>query len=161
MKLPLLSMLTISVLFAASAQAQTAGSGTLTGTQRLKASGCGKDSAPVSVAMSLAGDGAWTATAGDDDFAGTSTTSGRTASLAFDGASTALLDSALEILVSGLCDDDVSINSISVTTARLKVNKRQTSAKLRVKVVGTGTSSEGSGTGTYRIKASGPWTPAS
>jgi hypothetical protein len=147
-------------LTSAAATAQTAGSGTVSGGERIKASGCGKESAPISVAVTVDGTGAWTANVNGDVFSGTSITTRRTANLTLDAGSLALLDTLLEDQVSGLCEETVSINSLAVTRARLKINKRQTGAKLAFRAVGSGTSTSGSGTGAYRIKARGTWTPA-
>jgi len=148
------------LLIAGGANAQSAGSGTLNGADRIKARGCGKETSALSVAFTLDGGGAWTATADGDVFSGTSTTSGRTTSLTLDGASQSLLGAVVEDLASDLCEDTVTVNSLGVTKARLKLNKRRTSAKLEFKAIGTGSSSAGTSTGSYRIKAKGAWTLA-
>jgi hypothetical protein len=158
MQAKILLVLGLAVL-AASANAQTvpAGSGTLTGKQRIGASGCGNDSGPASVAVNLAANGAFSANANGDTYAGTSTTSGRVTSLTLDAGSQFLLEAVLEADASLLCEETVNITSLSVTQAMLKVNKRQTAAKLQVKARATGTSTSGSGTGKFRLKAVGPW----
>jgi len=146
-------------LLAASANAQTvpAGSGTLTGKQRIGASGCGNDSGPTSVVVNLAANGTFSANANGDTYAGTSTTMGRVTRLTLDMGSQFLLESVLEDDASNLCEEAVDITSLTVTQATLKVNKRQTAAKLQVKANGTGTSTSGSGRGKFALKAVGPW----
>jgi hypothetical protein len=155
-KIPLILGL---ALIAASANGQTApaGSGTLSGGQRIGASGCGKDTGSASVAFNLAANGAFSANASGDTYTGTSTTMGRVTRLALDAGSLALLEAVLESDASDLCEESVAITSLSVTQSTLKVNKRQTAAKLQVKARGTGTSTGGGGTGKFRLKAVGPW----
>jgi len=155
-----LALALLLALPSVAATAQTAGSGTVAGADRIKASGCGKESSPISIAVTIDGAGAWTADVGGDVLSGTSNTIGRSANLTLDQASLSLLDTVLEDLASQLCEETVSISSLGVTRARVKINKRQTSAKLSFKAIGTGTSASGSGAGSYRIKAKGAWTPA-
>ncbi|HEY8119684.1 MAG TPA: hypothetical protein VII78_00060 [Myxococcota bacterium] len=145
--------------FATSAAAQTvpAGSGTLNGGQRIQASGCGKDTDSMSVALNLAANGTWTATVDGDDFSGTSSSSGRVTTLTLDGGSLAELGEELEEEATELCEESVAITSLSVTQAQLKLNKRRTMAKLQLKASGTGMTSGGSGTGKFRLKANGAW----
>jgi hypothetical protein len=150
-------------LLAASANAQTvpAGSGTLTGKQRIGASGCGNDSGPSSVTVNLAADGTFSANANGDTYAGTSTTMGRVTRLTLDMGSKFLLESVLEDDSSDLCGEAVDIDSqsLTLTQATLKVNKRQTAAKLQLKAAATGTSASGDGKGKFRLTAVGAWTP--
>jgi len=148
-------------VLAASANAQTvpAGSGTLTGKQRIGASGCGNDSGPVSVTVNLDANGAFSTNVNGDTYAGTSTTMGRVTRLTLDMGSQFLLEAVLEDDASVLCDEAVDITSLTPTQAMLKVNKRQTAAKLQVKANATGTSTSGSGRGKFRLTAVGPWTP--
>ncbi len=148
-------------VLAASASAQTApaGSGTLSGGQRIGASGCGNDTSSASVTVNLAANGVFSANANGDTYAGTSTTSGRVTSLSLDAGSLFLLEAVLEDDATDLCAESIDITSLSVTQATLKVNKRQTAAKLQVKARGNGTSTSGSGTGKFRLTASGPWQP--
>jgi hypothetical protein len=135
-----------------------AGSGTLTGSDRVKASGCGGETSSLSVAFTLAANGTWTADVDGEVFAGTSSNAGRVARLTFDGASLALLEAGLEDSAIELCEDDtIEIDSLTVTQAMLKVNKRGDRAKLQIKARASGTSSEGSGTGKFRAKATGAW----
>ena len=152
----LLAIAAIGMSSAAIAQVP-AGSGTLSGGERLKVSGCGKESGGISVAFTLAANGSWTANVGGSMYAGTSTTAGRVTTLTLSGPSLALLDGSLEDWASDLCDDDVTVSSLTITQAQLKVGKRGDRAKLQVKARGTGTSSEGSGDGKYRLKATGAW----
>lgn len=150
-----------SLLFSSVAFAQVpAGSGTLTGSDRIRASGCGGETSSLSVAFTLAGDGSWTADVDGEDFAGTSTTAGRVTRLTFSGPSLALLELGLEDSASELCDDTITINSLTVTQAQLKVSKRGDRAKLQIKARAAGTSSEGNGTGKFRAKATGAWQTA-
>lgn len=151
-------LLVLAMFLAASAaHAQVpAGSGTLSGSERLKVKTCGKDGGSISIAFTFAANGAWTANVNGDAFAGTSTTTGRVARLTFDAGSLTLLDAALESFATDLCEETVAITSLSVNQATLKVNKRGTRAKLALTASGTGTGTV-TATGTYRIKASGAW----
>jgi hypothetical protein len=158
MKSKILLILGLAAL-AASANAQTvpAGSGTLTGSQRIGASGCGNDSDSVSVTVNLAANGTFSANANGDTYAGSSTTMGRVTRLSLDAGSRFLLEDVLEDDATVLCEEAVDITSLTPTQATLKVNKRQTAAKLQVKASGTGTSTSGSGKGKFRLTAVGPW----
>jgi hypothetical protein len=146
-------------LLAASANAQTvpAGSGTLTGSQRIGVSGCGNDSGPTSVTVNLAANGTFSANANGDTYAGTSTMMGSVTRLTMDMGSQFLLESVLEDDATVLCGETVDITSLSLTQATLKVNKRQTAAKLQIKAGATGTSTSGSGKGKFRLTAVGAW----
>jgi hypothetical protein len=158
MQAKILLILGLAVL-ATNANAQTvpAGSGTLTGKQRIGASGCGNDSGSASVTVNLAADGTFSANANGDTYAGTSTTMGRVTRLSLDAGSLFLLEAVLEDDASALCDEAVDITALTPTQAMLKVNKRQTAAKLQVKANATGTSTSGSGRGKFRLTAVGAW----
>jgi hypothetical protein len=144
-------------LAASAAHAQVpAGSGTLSGSERLKVKTCGKDGGAISIAFSFDANGAWTANVNGDVYSGTSSTTRRVAQLTLGSGSLALLDASLESFATDLCEEPVAVTSLSVTKATLKVNKRGTRAKLAMKAAGTGTGSV-TATGTYRIKASGSW----
>jgi hypothetical protein len=148
----------VFVFLAASAsQAQVpAGAGLLSGTQRMKVQGCPKDSGPIDVLVVLNNDGSWGANAGSDGFSGTSTTRGRVTRLSFDAESLAELESGLEEIASELCEEPITISTLKITQALLKVSKRGDRAKLQLKVKGTGSGSS-SGRGTYRATAVGDW----
>jgi hypothetical protein len=143
----------------ASAQAVPDGAGTLTGRDRLRVPGCGREAGPISVDVTLAANGAFTADVGGTTYGGTSTQRNRRfARLTFDAASLSALDAALEADASALCEEAVTIDSLNAKAA-LKVNKRQTRARLHVGVRASGSSASGDGDGTYRIRAGGDWTP--
>ena len=110
------------------------GSGNLAGADRLRVPGCGRDGGPVSLAVTLGSNGAWTAAGGGASYSGTSTVSRgsygrRVMRLTLDAASLAALETALEADASTLCEEAVTISSLT-TRAVLKVNKRETRAKL-------------------------------
>ena len=128
-------VLAVCLFAALQAGAQTvvpAGAGTLSGTQRLKASGCGKDTGAVSVPFTLVADGTWSADLDGDVYTGTSQTRGRVVRLSFDAASQAELVAELADEASSLCQDTVTISSLSVSidsycpTPRLTVMRRST-----------------------------------
>jgi hypothetical protein len=153
-------LLLLAVLFfvASSAAAQVpAGSGTLSGPERLKVTGCPKGVATPSVGVTLAADGAFTI---GTAYSGTSTTLGRVTRLTLDAPSLALFDTTLEVNASNVCGIPVTVNSVVITQAMLKISKRGNRAKLQIKASGAGTSAEGSGNGKYRLKATGAWAPA-
>lgn len=147
---------------AGAAHAQTAaqGSGTLSGAERLKIRGCGRQTTPVTLDVTLDPSGAWSASDGSTSYTGTAAPLRRHAlSLTLDAASLAAFETALETEASDLCDEAVAINSLSVRGA-LKINKRETFAKLRVHARGEGTSASGSGAGKYKLRARGAWNRA-
>jgi hypothetical protein len=142
----------------ASAQTVPDGGGTLDGRERLRIPGCGREAGPISVDVALAANGAWTAEVGAVTYSGTSTQANRRlARLTLDAGSLTTLDAALEADATALCEETVTISSLT-TNALLKVNKRQTRARLHFGVRATGSSTSGDGSGSYRIRARGPWT---
>jgi hypothetical protein len=136
--------------------------GILSGKEKLKVKGCGSGGGPQTVTFLIADDGAWSATADAHTYTGTAVVTGslRKVDLVFDPASILLLASVLGDQAAFLCRDPVGVTSILVPTSTLKVNKKQTTAKLQVKVTATGVSSQGSGSGKYDLKAKGPWSAA-
>jgi hypothetical protein len=148
------------LVLAAAANAQTVpdGSGTLAGGDRLRVPGCGRQAGPVRVDFALAANGGWTADLGAISYSGTSTQLGpRVARLTLDTASLAALETALETDASALCEEAVTINSLT-TNAALLVNKRQTLARLLVGARATGSTASGAeGGGLYRLRAGGAW----
>lgn len=143
----------------ASAQAVPDGAGALAGRDRLRVPGCGREAGPLSVDVTLAANGAWTADVGAVTYSGTSTQMNRRlALLTLDAGSLTALDTALEADASALCEEAVTISALT-SNATLKVNKRQTRARLHFGVRATGSSASGDGSGTYRIRARGDWTP--
>ncbi len=145
----------------ASAQAVPDGAGTLAGRDRIRVPGCGRESGPINVDVTLAANGAWSADVGAVTYTGTSTqVNRRRARLTLDAGSLTALDTALEAEASAQCDEAVTISALT-TRAALKVNKRQTRARLHFRVRATGSTVGGNeGSGTYRIRARGDWTPA-
>jgi hypothetical protein len=158
--------LALVVVFAAgSALAQASGNGALSGTARIKVKPeCGKNRQAVNANWVLNG-AAWTAQtpgAGTPALTGSATpqgASGRIFRLAFDQASKAIFDDALESWASALCGTPITMNAGSrVSRFDLKLNKRKTRAKLTIHASATGTSPLGSGTGTYKAIERGNWT---
>ena len=151
----------------ASAQTFPDGGGNLTGAERLRVPGCGRDGGPTFLSVSLGSNGAWTASMSDTPtgptvvtYSGTSTTvGGRIMLLALNTASLAALETALEADSSTLCEAAVTISSLT-TRAALKVNKRETRARIGLHARGTGTiAGGGDGNGIYHVRARGPWSP--
>jgi hypothetical protein len=148
----------LALAAAASAQSVPDGSGTLAGGDRLRVPGCGRQAGPVRVDFALASNGGWTADLGATTYSGTSTQLGpRVARLTLDSVSLAALETALETDASALCEEMVTIDSLT-TNAALLVNKRQTRARLLVGARATGSTAGGAqGNGLYRLRAGGAW----
>jgi hypothetical protein len=148
---------------AAAAQAQSAaqGIGSLSGGERLRVRGCGRSASPVTLAVTLNQAGAWSATEGSTTYTGTSTAlSRRVLRLALDAASLAAFEAFLEAEASDLCDEAVTLSSLSAG-GLLKLNKRETFARMRVRARGEGTSASGeSGAAVYRLRVRGAWNRA-
>lgn len=145
------------LLLASTAEAQTtpAGSGSLSGTLREHVRNCGKDRASIDVDVALAPNGAWTADDGETTYAGTSQTrSHRRVRLSFDAATNTALQNRLQAEASAACGQAVTLTSIQTHRARLKVNKRETQAKLRVHIDGRDQSRDRI---EAKIHARGPW----
>jgi hypothetical protein len=149
----------LAVAAAANAQTVPDGGGTLAGGDRLRVPGCGRQAGPVSVDFALAANGDWTADLGAATYSGTSTQVGpRLARLTLDAASLAALETALETDASALCEETVTIDSLT-TRAALVVSKRETRARLHLGARATGaTVSGGEGAGLYLLRARGAWT---
>ena len=159
----------------ASAQTFPNGGGTLAGADRLRVPGCGRDAGLISVAVTAAPfacvlggpglvapctGGAWTATIGAASYAGTGDAlNERLARLTLDAASLAALEAALEADASALCEETVTITSLTANAA-FKVNKRQTRAWLGLRARARGTNAGGDeGIALYTLRARGPWQP--
>jgi hypothetical protein len=164
---PLAFLGLVSIASIASAQTFPDGGGNLAGADRLRVPGCGRDGGPSFVAVSLGSNGAWTASTSDTPtgpvtatYSGTSTTvRGRIMRLTLDTASLAALETKLETDSSVLCEEAVTISALT-TRAALKVNKRETHARIGLFARGTGTTASGDdGNGAYGLRARGPWSP--
>jgi hypothetical protein len=150
----------------ASAQTFPQGGGNLAGADRLRVLGCGRDGSLISVAITAqpyaclvapCTGGAWTATIGAATYSGTGDAiNERIARLRLDAASLAALETVLEADASALCEEPVTISSLSANAA-LKVNKRQTRAWLGLRARARGMASGGEGVGSYALRARGPW----
>ena len=91
----------LALASAASAQTFPDGSGNLAGADRLRVPGCGRDGGPVSLAVTLGSNGAWTAAGGGASYSGTSTIERgsygrRVMRLTLDATSLTALEAALE-----------------------------------------------------------------
>ena len=156
----------------ASAQTFPNGGGTLAGADRLRVPGCGRDAGLISVAVTAAPfacvlggpglvapctGGAWTAAIGSAPYSGTGDAiNERLARLSLDAASLAALEAALEADASALCEETVTISSLTANAA-LKLNKRKTHAWLGLRARSRGmTASGGEGIGSYALRARGP-----
>lgn len=144
----------VSLAAAAQAGAQTpAGSGSLSGRERLRVEDCTRDAGSANVAFTLAANGAWSASAHGQLYTGTSNTTRRTTRLAFDGGSEALLSAHLDDEAEDDCEGNFSLTELGGT---LKVNKRETRAKLRIDARGNGVFVRGVHA-KFRLKAKGRW----
>jgi hypothetical protein len=127
--------------------------------------GCGKDSQPLFGTWVFSA-GTWTATSGAGlDLSGTSAArgmSGKVFDLQFDAQSKDEFDDALESWASAVCGVPVTLQAqgSTVSSFSLKLNKRQTRAKLTLFATGNGTSAAGKGVGTYKAIVRGSWQPA-
>jgi hypothetical protein len=139
--------------------AMPVGSGVLTGTQRLRVKGCGKDTQPFTMTLGLTALGDWAAVEGPRSYAGTYTPNrkGNRADLFFDGASEPLFVDQMESWASLLCEGTVVATTATRRKGRLKVNARKGIATLSVKYKLRGSGPGGPGKATYRFKVRGPW----
>jgi hypothetical protein len=163
----------LALASAASAQTFPNGAGNLAGADLLRVPGCGRDGGLISIALTaepfaciLGGPGlvapctggAWTASTGAASYAGTGDAiNERLARLTLDAASLAALEAALEAKASALCEEAVTISSLTANAA-LKVNKRQTHAWLGLRARARGMNAGGDeGIALYALRARGPW----
>jgi hypothetical protein len=159
--------LLLTVLLLGIAGAQSGGTGQLTGRATLGVRGCGADRQPnLSVNVAIDADGTWTAGDGDGNvFSGTWAprgSSGRAFDLAFDAATEADLVATIVEDVGVLCDASaVAVTAIVPKRFRLKLNRRLDRAKLALLYVIKGRANNRSGSARYRIRAAGPFVPAS
>ena len=155
----------LGALLASSSAWALDGSATLAGRSALHVAGCGTHRASLSQTLVVGADGTWSAVSSDDQFSGTWTPlgrSGRKIRMALDAASTAALVASVAEEIGPLCE----ITGIVITATRakvvtLKLDRRQTKAKLLVRYVIKGKADGRSGTAVYKVTASGPWTPGS
>lgn len=164
---PLAFLGLLALASAASAQTFPQGSGNLAGADRLRVPGCGRDGGPISAAITAqpyaclvapCTGGTWTATIGAASYSGTGDAlNERLTRLTLDAASLAALEAALEADASALCEEPVTISSLSANAA-LKVNKRQTHAWLGLRAHARGMNADGDeGIALYALRARGPW----
>lgn len=148
--------------FPALAQEGTATLNTGKGTIRVKP-GCGKNSQSLFGTWTFAAGTFAATTTGNPVLAGTSTAQGasnKVFRLTFDGPSKALFDDAMESWASALCGTQITLLQPSaISRFDLKLNKRQTRAKVTLMAAGNGTSALGNGTGTYKAIVRGAWQP--
>ena len=153
--------LTLTIVAADLANAFS-GSGSLSGTSRLRARGCGAYRANFSGTLLVGIDGTWIAQVEDGSFAGTSTPigrSGRKIRLALDAPSTAALGASIAEDISTTCE----LPAVTVTSSRpkgltLALDRTLTKAKFIIKYALKGTAGDHSGTATYKLLGRGPWT---
>jgi hypothetical protein len=153
--------LIVTLLLALSTLALADGSGTLTGTGKLRVQSCGKDRGAVTWTVQLTGSN-WTTTVnGNNGPSGTASpvgSSGKIWNFAFDANSKTGFDLLLAAAATNLCETTVTLTQPStVTHFNLKLNKRSTRAKLTLFARGTGSSIEGTGVGKLNLILRGPW----
>ena len=160
-------LLAIALLKPAGAQTP-AGIAQLAGRAALGVRGCGADRDPnFSTTVTMLGDGTWSAHDVEGDlFGGTWVprgTSGRAFDLAFDAATEADLIATIAEDVGLLCDAPGTVTVISSLRKRfaLKLNRRLDKVKLALVYVFKGRAGDRSGSARYRIRAKGPFAPAS
>jgi hypothetical protein len=142
--------------------AQTvSGSGQLGGGQKYAVTKCGRAKAPVGVAVTLNGDGTWSALVdGLIAYSGTYRAIGSSArklDLDFDSGSLASLTGVAEIAASNICSASVVATSATEKKFALKLNKQGTKAKVVLKYVFTGTAGGSPGTAKYAFNVKGTW----
>jgi hypothetical protein len=156
------SLLVLACCFAfatpALAQLAPGEGGTLIGRDRLRVPRCGRQVGPVSADVTLDPSGAWSADLGATTYTGTSTApTPRLHLLTLDAASLAALEASLEADASALCEEPVTISSLTAKAA-LKVNKRRDRARLYLRARAMGSGASGTPrTGLYQLGAGGPW----
>ena len=135
------------------------GSGTLSGSEKVTVTRCGKDSGAANVDFAIASDGSWSATIDGNTYLGSSVANanGRIVQLTMGNGSFALFTQVMTDSASDLCGEVVGVSTLSITKALLKVNKRLTAAKLQLQAGASGSAASGSGHGKYQLKASGAW----
>jgi hypothetical protein len=151
-----------SILTMSGVAGAVSGSAALTGTLRLAAKGCGKQTGTLVAAMRVADDGTWTFDSAETSFRGTYAPkgrSGRTLALVLDGESAAGLVAMIAHDVGVLCEVEVTVTQSRPKLVVLKLDKRLTRATLQVRYVFKGMAAGGSGTATYRVVAKGSWVP--
>ena len=142
------------------AQTFPAGSGTLAGKASLSIKGCGKGSDRGATSYPLDGAGSFVE---DGSIAATAIpqgSSGRVFNLSYDAANLAIIRAIFEDVASEFCQSQFTISSFQASGS-LKLNKRNTRAKVRQSATLTGTDGVGgSHTGRFKAKDSGAWTLA-
>jgi hypothetical protein len=148
------------VLSGLASSAWAAGHASFSTNEKLKVSKCGSDSGGVGVDFTLAGDGTWTAVSSGNTYTGTSVVAGKSIALTMDANSRAILAAEIADNASDLCDDFVTVTSLTVTKAMLKLNKSQTAAKVQFAATAAGSASGVTGSAKYALKGSGTWSTA-
>jgi hypothetical protein len=158
-----LRRLALAVLLASFAQVAHAvtGSVVLLGAGKLAVPTCGSLRDQLSVTLVVQAGGTWTTA--PDQFSGTYTAVGRTGRklrLALDATTTAVLTEMVAAEIANLCRiPEVTITRVRPKTLTLTVNRKLTRATLLLRYAFAGTAGGRSGSATYRVRATGPWTP--
>ena len=147
------------------AGAQVVGSGELRGQVSFAIKKCGADRGRAQVGIAVAPDGTWTAGSGEGlPLSGTSQPlgmSGRKLTLAFDAESAADFVAARASDIEAGCRvSGVVIESATPTRFTLALNRKRTRATLVVIYKLVGSAGGTSGKATFKLRASGRWTPA-
>jgi hypothetical protein len=149
----------------AAASAQVVGSGQLRGQLSFAVKKCGIDRGRAEVGIAVAPDGTWTAGSGEGlPLSGTSQplgTSGRKLALAFDPESAADFAAQQADEIGVACKvSGVVIDSAAPTRFTLALNPKRTRATLVVVYKLVGSAGGKPGKATFKLRASGRWTPA-
>jgi hypothetical protein len=146
---------------AAQAQTVPSGSANLRGKGAFAVQRCGRDRGRVTLAMSVAADGTWTAFGPLGSFSGSAVPrggSGRTLDLDFDAQSLDAFIAALVVDASDLCKTGVVPTDVRRQRFRLRLDRKRTKARLVLRYRFAGTAAGRRGRAAYRLTARGPWT---
>jgi len=163
----LLVLLVLLLSAGVGAQVST-GTAQLAGRGKLAVRGCGADRQPnFSSTVAVLADGTWTAAdAEGEQFGGTWVavgSRGQAFDLFFDAGTEADLVATIAEDIGVLCDAPEGVVVTSTVRKRfaLKLNRAHTRAKLVLRYVLKGRANNRSGSAVYRIRAKGPFVPAS
>ena len=145
-----------SFVFSAAAWSEV-GQGSLAGSEKFKVSRCGKEGGPTSVDLSLAANNTFSLVTEGRTYTGTYSGTGNAFTFSLDQASIQQFGDVMAGNASDLCDAAVTVGSVSVRSASLKLNKSHTAAKLKFSATGTGSANGVSGTASFKLKAGGNW----
>lgn len=153
------TLLVLGASDGANGQTVPAGGATLASTTKLKVEGCPTRRGSGPTTYVLAADGSWSATVGSDTLPGTATSSspnGRLWTIAYPPEALDEIASSLEESAGLACSSTFTISSRQAS-ATLKLNKRQTRAKVTLQATFTGDAGGTPHNGTFKATGAGAW----